>query len=285
MWLLLIPGFGTGVILLINGVVVQYYFHRRRSIAFAIAQSGNSAGGLISGPLIRASLDTFGFKGHFLFLSGLYLQNVIVGSLYRPPQTSEKVISVDPGCVQHESESLSLNVNAAEACSLEEENSTLPQVTKVSKLNSWFRDTLDFSILRDPRAVLVYCGLFLVSSGFFMAVANVVGRAVHIGIEPKKAALLPTCLNAFSFVGRLISGVIGDRLPHRCLQMAVYGLVAAAFGMCVVFTTTFWSMAIVHSTFGMFNCELSCLSRYMFPLACVVISNGLSDVNWSCILV
>ncbi len=259
MWLLLIPGFGTGVILLINGVVVQYYFHRRRSIAFAIAQSGNSAGGLISGPLIRASLDTFGFKGHFLFLSGLYLQNVIVGSLYRPPQTSEKVISVDPGCVQHESESLSLNVNAAEACSLEEENSTLPQVTKVSKLNSWFRDTLDFSILRDPRAVLLYCGCFLMCSGIFTAAANVIGRAAYIGVEPKKAALLPTCSNAFSFVSRLISGVIGDRLPHRCLHMAIYGLVAAASGMCVIFTRTFWSMAVAYSTLTMFNGDLFCL--------------------------
>ncbi len=255
-----IPGLGTGILFLINGVVVQYYFHRRRSIAFAIAQSGNSAGGLLSGPLVRASLDTFGFKGHILILSGLYLQNAIVGSLYRPPHTSDQGEPVDPdSVVQHGSESLSLNEKAAEPCSFEAENSTLPQVTKVSKLNSWFRDTLDFSILRDPRAVLLYCGCFLMCSGIFTAAANVIGRAAYIGVEPKKAALLPTCSNAFSFVSRLISGVIGDRLPHRCLHMAIYGLVAAASGMCVIFTRTFWSMAVAYSTLTMFNGDLFCL--------------------------
>ncbi len=254
----IIAGTATGTMRLINHVVVQFYFHKRRSFAFAVAQSGNCVGGLVSGPLMRVSLDTFGFKGNFLILCGLYLQNVVMGSLYRPlpriSSSAQKTVSV----------ATSGEINDAEAegdfGEASDENAKDAQRNKSSRkrltaLKAVVLDTIDFSVLKDRRAQLLFAGVPLFLFGTMSAVVNSVARAISIGVDLRSAAFLTTCFNLVGFCGRLTAGVIGDRLPHRGFQLASYTFLSACFSMGIVLTHSYLYMAIVYSGLGIFYGE------------------------------
>lgn len=83
LWLL-VKGSGFGMISLSSLVLVHQYFNRRRAIAAAVAASGYSLGSLAAGPVVRLLIDEYAWRGTLTFISGMLLQVVVLGSLFRP---------------------------------------------------------------------------------------------------------------------------------------------------------------------------------------------------------
>ncbi|XP_052086163.1 monocarboxylate transporter 5-like isoform X6 [Mytilus californianus] len=65
-------------------VVLNYYFEKHLGFANSFAYVGGSVGSLAWPVIIRKLLDNYGLQGALLVVSGLILNNIIVGALMRP---------------------------------------------------------------------------------------------------------------------------------------------------------------------------------------------------------
>ena len=65
-------------------VCVSTYFLSKRPLATSISSCGSSAGTFIFGFLYRVCIDDYGWRGALLVFSGLMLNGVVCGALFRP---------------------------------------------------------------------------------------------------------------------------------------------------------------------------------------------------------
>ena len=71
-------------------VAVSYYFEKRRSLATGLAVCGSGIGTFIFAPLTEVLLEHFGWKGTILILSGILLNCIPCGALFRPVEYPKK---------------------------------------------------------------------------------------------------------------------------------------------------------------------------------------------------
>ena len=65
-------------------VCVSAYFESKRPLATSISSCGSSAGTFMFGFLYRVCIDHYGWRGALLLFSGLMLNGVVCGTLFRP---------------------------------------------------------------------------------------------------------------------------------------------------------------------------------------------------------
>ncbi|XP_071115558.1 monocarboxylate transporter 12-like [Haliotis cracherodii] len=75
-------------------VTVGQYFAKKPGLAVGLATSGVGAGTFVIPPLADFLFDEFNFMGAFLILSGLSLNLLVSGALYRPLDLHKKIMSV-----------------------------------------------------------------------------------------------------------------------------------------------------------------------------------------------
>ncbi len=237
--------------MLVGRVMVSVYFSHRRSLAYGIADSGVSLGGLLAGPLMRLIVDTFAMKGTFILLAAFYVQCLAFGSLYRPLQKSDH----EPGAEDRKSDDSTTDQKRSWKCSCD-------------RMKVYMKSALDLSLFHSASGLLLYTGVFLLPFGVFAFILNSVGRAIAIGVQPRQAVLMTTCMNVASFCGRFIAAAISHRCDYKRLQYGLWVACSAICGICFVFTDSFLTMATVAGLHGMFNgryrkCDslLSCLLR------------------------
>ncbi|XP_064638129.1 monocarboxylate transporter 12-B-like [Lineus longissimus] len=80
----LIGGLGLGLIYLPAIVSVGQYFEKKRSFATGLAVCGSGVGTFVFAPLSQVLLDHYGWKGATMILTGLLLNCVLLGALFRP---------------------------------------------------------------------------------------------------------------------------------------------------------------------------------------------------------
>ena len=83
-------GFGFGLIYLPAIVSVTTYFEKKRSLATGIAVCGSGFGTFIFAPIITKLLEVYGWRGAMLIISGIVLECIIFGALFRPLEYSSK---------------------------------------------------------------------------------------------------------------------------------------------------------------------------------------------------
>ncbi|XP_065565986.1 monocarboxylate transporter 3-like isoform X2 [Artemia franciscana] len=86
----LLTGFGFGLIYLPAIVSVTCYFDKKRSFATGIAVCGSGIGTFLFAPLTEWLVQNFSWKGAMLILSGICLNNVFFGALFRPLEPVQK---------------------------------------------------------------------------------------------------------------------------------------------------------------------------------------------------
>lgn len=82
-------GFGFGLIYLPAIVSVTTYFEKKRSLATGIAVCGSGFGTFIFAPIITKLLEEYGWRGAMLIISGIVLECIIWGALFRPLENEE----------------------------------------------------------------------------------------------------------------------------------------------------------------------------------------------------
>ena len=65
-------------------VLLGRYFHKRRSIATAVAMVGVNAGGMVMPMLITFLIDEYSLRGALLIYGGIMLNTIVFGALLRP---------------------------------------------------------------------------------------------------------------------------------------------------------------------------------------------------------
>jgi len=190
-------------------VVVQQHFKKFRALAAAISASGISVGSLCCGPLLTAMLDAFKWRGTMLIMSGMVLNCCVFGALYRPPPAQS------PYRKHKKSNS-----------------SDVTDITLRKTLQQLVRDLTNLSLFSNAPFTLVCFGSFMMNFGLMVFMHHTPSRAVAIGIESRRAYLLPTVTGVTLLGGRIIGGVIGNlSCTNRLLQ---YGVNIITCGLLLV---------------------------------------------------
>lgn len=90
-------GMGFGLIYLPAIVSVSGYFEKKRSFATGIAVCGSGLGTFIFSPLTNLLIEEYSWKGALIVISGLTLNCVFFGALFRPLPTNPKKATVKTG--------------------------------------------------------------------------------------------------------------------------------------------------------------------------------------------
>ncbi|KAM6537994.1 hypothetical protein FALCPG4_003885 [Fusarium falciforme] len=80
--------------------------------------------------------------------------------------------------------------------------------------------------LREPEFVLVILGFFFFTFGMYVPINYLPVQALEVGLKPSIVDYLVPILNAASFFGRVISGILGDRIGKYNIFIAVCYLTA-----------------------------------------------------------
>ncbi|XP_013779101.1 monocarboxylate transporter 12-like [Limulus polyphemus] len=82
-------GTGIGLMYLPAIVCVTFYFDKKRAFATGIAVCGSGFGTFALAPLTDWLVDYYGWKGAMMIVSGILLNGIVFGALYRPLQVSK----------------------------------------------------------------------------------------------------------------------------------------------------------------------------------------------------
>ncbi|KAI1847083.1 hypothetical protein JX265_006723 [Neoarthrinium moseri] len=93
--------------------------------------------------------------------------------------------------------------------------------------------SIDLGALRDTRYAIVTAAVFLVEFAVFIPYTYISSYAIATGLEPHKAYLLNTLLNAGAIPGRALPGYVADRF-------GVFNVMCVTCFTCVAFILCLW---------------------------------------------
>ena len=68
--------------------MVGFYFNKRRALATGIAVCGSGIGAFVFSPLTETTIRAYGWRGALMILSGVCLNGMVSGALFRSVQSS-----------------------------------------------------------------------------------------------------------------------------------------------------------------------------------------------------
>ena len=80
-------GLGMGMAYICSLSILPRYFDKYKATAAGISFCGIGIGSFVFPPIIKALIDTYGWRGTFLMMGGIYAHGAILGSLYAPIDT------------------------------------------------------------------------------------------------------------------------------------------------------------------------------------------------------
>lgn len=230
-------------------VIIHYYFDKKRSVASALSTSGMGLAMFVISPLVRLSLDFYGWRGTILLASAAALNGVPIGMLYRPlprkylfARQKQKV--------------------------LDGKNTVRTSTGRCAVL----KNLIDFSLLKNTRFLLYVIGTCLANSSLNVQFVHMVNKSVAMGISKVEASFIPAIQGIGITVSRPLFGLIGD-IPcvNRSLQYAtgvfLCGTVAILAGMANTFPIT----VVVTVLFSVSACKSEytiTFSFQQFPILC-----------------
>lgn len=293
-------GIGSGMALGPTIILLNKYFDKRSGVANGIALSGSSLGSLSFPILSRYLIDTYGFGGTFIILTGLFLQNMVVGALLRPvdfytkrkrrPVASTK--SRTNGLIETSTELVTIqqpkrfrNTGEMRVNKKFSSNDNImytsihdlgPQGTKHLAKRYCFRKkdcstgqgeclggVLECGIMKNTLFQLYLC--IVVASGIAASLPAtfVAGQANDSGASENEIAYLMSTIGIADFMGRILLGFLGDRLPIKRHYLVAFNMVV----MGVIFQIqpiykSYWSLCVVAAVIGFFGTA----SMSLYPL-------------------
>ncbi|KAF3017241.1 hypothetical protein E8E15_002354 [Penicillium rubens] len=168
----ILGGTGTSFIFIVPVASIGHFFIKRRGAATGLALAGGSIGGVIF-PLV------------LLYLApqiGFAWASRVVGLI--------TLILLIPGC-------LLVRANFP------------PKIPSRPSLKVFLPD---LTILKDPVLALTTMGVFFIEWGFFIPLEYIASYSIASGISHNLSYLMVVFLNAGSFPGRWLPGIVADRI-------------------------------------------------------------------------
>lgn len=141
-----IAGFGLAFVYVPASVIPSFWFEKKRSLATGIAVSGSGVGTFAMAPLMEYLLDMYGWRGSLLILSGMTLNIVLFGALFRPVPGSTDVVDTlsentsEPSTVELKSINSHKSLCDIDAISLPSRNVPARQFSSEENIPSYMTD-------------------------------------------------------------------------------------------------------------------------------------------------
>lgn len=228
-------GIGVSMMVVSSLVIVMQYFDKRRPTAVALAVFGYSLGALIGGPFAQMLLDTYAWRGTLIIIGGIFLQTIVCSFLFRPLVLNQS---------SRQREQKPESVPAMDLDTRTEKRSH----GCISKFRNFLGSTIHmfgFSLLRSPPFLLYMLSGFCLSIGITVFLQHTPSRAVSLGIERHKAALLSMMMGATTGISRLALGFVAN-IPgvNRLLQYSFSAVVSGALQAATGFAKSFPMIAV-----------------------------------------
>lgn len=214
-------GCGFGAQFVTASTIVCQYFHRHRPIAVGISSIGSPVGTFIFPPLIRLLVDLYGYRTCLLALGGISFVGCAISGLFftPPPQDGHPPPSDNPGG---------------------------PQKKRRRKL-------LHVKLLKNP----LFVSLMMSNVTFYFGVMTfwlfLSPYLISIGISKDFSALFVSLCGATGIVGRLVFGLIAQKLTsiplsfYRMILMTITGMTVLTIPFC----TNAILIAVVCGVYGL----------------------------------
>ncbi|XP_071952885.1 monocarboxylate transporter 13-like isoform X2 [Antedon mediterranea] len=238
--------------------------------------AGIPFGSLVMNPVCQALLERVGLEKTFLCLSGLVLIIGIPCSLAfaQPPDEFE---------MSHEPEE-----------SIEENG--VPKTSAIPNSESgseWLKDMINkernnypeccvgcqYELWSDSIFLLYLLGQFVKGLGYVFPFIHLVTFMKTIGIPARLGSIVMTIKGASDMIGRLLAGILGERLPFQIIHMYVIctGIMAITTYL-VTFASNFTHMVFYAIFIGFFNGVFNSL---LFPTTTQLFRKDLARQAWA----
>ncbi|XP_015275785.1 PREDICTED: monocarboxylate transporter 13-like [Gekko japonicus] len=214
----LLTGVGGALIFSPSLALVARYFKRRRALANALVFSGTGISALAFSPLFQFLVDSYGWRGALLIVSGMAFHLVVCGALLRPLPLAPNDASGAPG-----------------------------QESRWGRLASLF----GLRLLRH-RAFMTFCGSgVLITAGYFMPFIHLVPHARETGFDEYQAAFLVSVVGIADIAGRIVAGWLADCGPLRLVHhLTLWTLLTGVTLLLVPLGRNYTSMVAVSIGYG-----------------------------------
>lgn len=167
--------------------IVGKYFYKKRPVANGLAMAGSPVFLSTLAPFNQFLLNSYGWKGSFLILGGIFLNACVAGSLMRP--------------VEHKQTSTSKNKIGMRA-----NDSSVKKSPKKESIWERINNYLDFSLFTHRGFLIYLSGNVIMFLGFFAPVIFLAPYAKDKGIDEYSAAFL---LSVMAFVDMFARPSVG----------------------------------------------------------------------------
>lgn len=241
----LMGGIGFGLMYLSAYVMIGHYFEKRRALATGLTSCGSGVGTFVFAPLSMSLIDTYGWKGAMMVISGFVLNGLVIGAVFRPIHKAERVVKVDKDSEQ-----------GAARSKEEEALESTPKTVKI----------LDLGLLRNPSFMIFCASSFLCLIGFFVPFMYLPDFARRHGISKENGAFLLSVIGITNTIGRVICGYVSDKAwmdPLKLYNAAL--IIGGAATFCCTWLNNYISLVIYAALFGL------CIATYVSLSAIILV--------------
>ena len=249
-------GLGMGMVHNSSISILPKYFDKYKATAAGISMCGAGVGGFVFPPIIKALLDTYGWRGTFLMIGGIYAHGVILGSLFAPIKPKQKERrDVINGAIIDFKETI---VDELDFNSLSKGNGSSPQDTiyqneengpfsriaiedkNLSQTNKTRKNILlESVVLLKNRSFMCMCLSYLVSYFAHMIVYTHFGNHIlSLGFSEKDVVFLYVLMGISKTISLALAGVLSE---------------IAKFDVLLVFSACYILIGIITMIFPLFH--------------------------------
>lgn len=167
--------------------IVGKYFYKKRPVANGIAMAGSPVFLSTLAPFNQFLLNSYGWKGSFLILGGIFLNACVAGALMRPVEPKQTSASKNK-------------------IGMREKDSSMKKSHKKESLWERINNYLDFSLFTHRGFLIYLSGNVIMFLGFFAPVIFLAPYAKDKGIDEYSAAFL---LSVMAFVDMFARPSVG----------------------------------------------------------------------------
>ncbi len=205
--------------------LIPRWFAGKKGLALGLFFASAGIGGLIMSPLLEYLVSTFGWRTSFVALT------VMVGGIIIPSAFFLKKDPADMGLKP-------LTANNNDNKNSSDNGQTMP-----------VRDYTISEALRTETFWTFSIAITLIYTGIFMAQINMVPHATDRGITPHVAAIALGIASAVNSVGRLLMGVISDKIGTK-QAISICIILGAISLLWLIYVNKPWMMVLFAIIFG-----------------------------------
>lgn len=232
-------GIGVSMMVLVCYSLPQEWFKRRRSTATGIVSVGASIGGMLWPLAVQRLLRQVGFAWTNRIFGFIYLPLIAIAVLCLKSRAHE--LAFNNKVEERPSDDIVDIVYQETAEPKQFENEPVCQSEKAQDVRkNWFRRhifhsefLLEWVVLRDPKFCLILLAIGVGNFAIFLPYFYLPSYIKLLSnVSPNVREYILTIINGTSIIGRVIPGIIGDkigRLNTFCLCTALAGVSLLAF--------------------------------------------------------